>query len=47
MGNTTNFDTNNYIIGVVPEGSMVLGMGFLGLFDSWEIDGANNVLILE
>lgn len=38
---------NNYIIGVVPEGGMVLGMGFLGLFDSWEIDGDNNVLILK
>jgi len=38
---------SNFIVGVIPEGGMVLGIGFLGLFDSWEIDGANNVLILE
>ena len=38
---------SNFIVGVIPEGGMVLGIGFLGLFDSWEIDGANKVLILE
>ena len=37
----------NFVLGVVPEGGMLFGMGFLGLFDSWEIDSRNEVLILE
>lgn len=37
----------NFVVGVVPEGGMLFGMGFLGLFDSWEIDSRNEVLILD
>ena len=37
----------NFTLGVVPEGGMLFGMGFLGLFDSWKIDGKNKILILD
>lgn len=37
----------NFTVGVADEGGMLLGMGFLGLFDSWEIDRGEKVLILR
>ena len=44
VGNCTY---RNFVVGVVPEGGMLFGMGFLGLFDSWEVDSKNEVLILD
>ena len=31
-------EMKDFVVGVIEEGGMLLGMGFWGLFDSWSID---------
>jgi hypothetical protein len=38
---------SDFQVGVIEEGGMLLGMGFLGLFDSWELDRSGKQLILN
>ena len=35
---------NDFIVGVMEEGGMLLGMGYLGLFDAWELDQSTQTL---
>ena len=35
---------DNFIVGVMEEGGMLLGMGYLGLFDAWELDQSTQTL---
>lgn len=37
----------DFQVGVIEEGGMLLGMGFLGLFGSWELDRDSKTLILK
>ena len=34
----------DFVVGVMEEGGMLLGMGYLGLFDSWELDQSTQTL---
>ena len=34
----------DFVVGVIEEGGMLLGMGYLGLFESWELDQATRTL---
>ena len=38
---------SDFQVGVIEEGGMLLGMGFLGLFASWELDISGKQLILK
>ena len=35
---------NDFVVGVIEEGGMLLGMGYLSLFDSWELDQSAQTL---
>ena len=37
----------DFVVGVIDEGGMLLGMGFWGLFDSWSIDQSNKLIQVE
>lgn len=42
-----NCSYRDFQVGVIEEGGMLLGMGFLGLFGSWELDRDSKTLILK
>ena len=35
---------SDFVVGVIEDGGMLLGMGYLGLFDSWELDKSTQTL---
>ena len=37
-------EMKDFVVGVIDEGGMLLGMGFWGLFDSWSIDQSNKLI---
>ena len=37
-------EVQDFVVGVIEEGGMLLGMGYLGLFESWELDQSTRTL---
>ena len=34
----------DFVVGVIEEGGMLLGMGYLSLFDAWQLDQSAQTL---